>query len=318
MKKIIISIIGAMVINAAFAAGENIATSKAFVDAGVAQKQEKIPANNGTAQVLTNTGTPGETGTKDIYDSTGTYSEQTDALVTAGQFNTAVQNAIDNEFTCIQYNPNDPTDCWLVQMRAIVEQSMLSSGYTPLEYIESTGTQLIDTNVTQSDHAIIDMFPMSPGTDIVAFMYAPLNVTDFRNGFGLYYDTIAGLNDNGFTPIYANLRQTYDIKYDSSSLTIKTNNTNAQTSSYYIAQDSHIALFGAYDSTDRNRKIRGKLYSVQIYNKNSIVRDFIPARRDSDGEIGMYDTVSDTFFTNSGTGEFIAGPAIGPYMPSGN
>ena len=114
MKKVLMFLVCVLMIGAAFAAGENVATSKAFVDAGVAQKQEKIPANNGAAQVLTNTGTSGSVGTKNIYDSNASYSEQTDALVTAGQFNTAVQNAINTEFTCIKYNPNDSTDCWLV------------------------------------------------------------------------------------------------------------------------------------------------------------------------------------------------------------
>jgi len=38
--------------------------------------------------------------------------------------------------------------------------------------------------------------------------------------------------------------------------------------------------------------------------------DLRPARRDSDGVIGMYDLVSRTFKTNSGSGAFIAGPEL--------
>ena len=123
MKKLLISIIGALTVCSAFAVGENIATSKAFVDAGAQQKQDTIPANDGTAQVLTNTGTPGEIGTKNIYDSTGAYATQTDSLVTAGQFNTAVQNAIDTEFECIAWrDPNDhSSDCMLVQIRGVTD-----------------------------------------------------------------------------------------------------------------------------------------------------------------------------------------------------
>ena len=123
MKKIIMSLVCLLVASGAFAAGENIATSKAYVDNAVAQKQEKIPANDGAAQVLTNTGTPGEIGTKNIYNSTGTYSEQTDSLITAGDFNTAVQNAIDTEFECIAWrDPNDHnSDCMLVQIRGVTD-----------------------------------------------------------------------------------------------------------------------------------------------------------------------------------------------------
>ena len=123
MKKILISIIGVLAICPAFATGENVATSKAFVDAGVAQKQDAIPANDGAAQVLTNTGTPGSVGTKNIYDSTGTYAQQTDSLITAGDFNTAVQTAIDTEFECVAWrDPNNRnSDCMLVQIRGVTD-----------------------------------------------------------------------------------------------------------------------------------------------------------------------------------------------------
>ena len=36
--------------------------------------------------------------------------------------------------------------------------------------------------------------------------------------------------------------------------------------------------------------------------------DLVPARRDSDNAVGLYDRVSDTFFTNQGSGSFVAGP----------
>ena len=114
MRKIFIFVICIFVGFSAFGAGENIPTSKSYVDSAVAQKQDKIPANNGAEQILMNTGTPGNVGTKNIYDSTGSYGTQTESLVTAGDFNTAVQNAIDSEFECVGWNPNDSTDCWFV------------------------------------------------------------------------------------------------------------------------------------------------------------------------------------------------------------
>ena len=116
MRKILISIVGALVFCTAFAAGENIPTSKSYVDAGVAEKQDKISANNGAAQVLTNTGTAGEYGTKGIYDANGEYAAQQNNLVDAATMNAGVQNAIDSEFQCVEYNPNDPTDCWLMDV----------------------------------------------------------------------------------------------------------------------------------------------------------------------------------------------------------
>ncbi len=53
MRKILISIVGALAFCPAFAVGENIPTSKSYVDSEITQKQDKIAANNGVTQVLT-------------------------------------------------------------------------------------------------------------------------------------------------------------------------------------------------------------------------------------------------------------------------
>jgi len=50
--------------------------------------------------------------------------------------------------------------------------------------------------------------------------------------------------------------------------------------------------------------------ATKIYQARDLVGDFIPARRNSDGVLGMYDTVTQTFLTNGGTGDFIAGPVV--------
>lgn len=117
MRKFLISIIGVFMVFSVFAAGENVTTSKSYVDSVVAEKQDTIDHTTGNPQVLTNTGTLGEYETKDIYDSTASYGGQSKSLIDAVTMNTAVQNAIDSEFQCIEYNPNDPTDCWLMDIR---------------------------------------------------------------------------------------------------------------------------------------------------------------------------------------------------------
>lgn len=54
----------------------------------------------------------------------------------------------------------------------------------------------------------------------------------------------------------------------------------------------------------------GRLYYF-YYRQNDVdVFDMIPCYRKSDGEIGMYDLVSNTFFTNAGTGTFTKGADV--------
>lgn len=53
-----------------------------------------------------------------------------------------------------------------------------------------------------------------------------------------------------------------------------------------------------------------RLYSLIIREKDRLAANFIPCYRKSDDEPGMYDTVSKTFYTNSGTGTFLVGDPV--------
>ena len=60
---------------------------------------------NGSANtVITYTGTAGSTGSKAVYQASGTYSSQTNNLAEAGHVNTAVANAFNAHLTCNQYD----------------------------------------------------------------------------------------------------------------------------------------------------------------------------------------------------------------------
>lgn len=51
-----------------------------------------------------------------------------------------------------------------------------------------------------------------------------------------------------------------------------------------------------------------KIYGMEMYEESILKRNMVPAKRKSDGVLGMYDTVTKKFFTNAGTGTFTAGP----------
>lgn len=50
------------------------------------------------------------------------------------------------------------------------------------------------------------------------------------------------------------------------------------------------------------------VYSVQIYDSGTLVRNYIPAKRNNDNSVGMYETIENKFYQNSGSGSFIGGP----------
>ena len=115
MKKFLFVLMGVFVVIGAFAAGENVPTSKSYVDSKLGEKQDIIPKNDGAPRAIMNTGVAGEYGTKGIYDANGEYAAQQNNLVDAATMNAGVQNAIDSEFQCIEWlDPNDhSSDCLL-------------------------------------------------------------------------------------------------------------------------------------------------------------------------------------------------------------
>ncbi len=349
MRKILISIICTLCVCSAFAAGENVATSKAFVDAGVAQKQDKISANtnpnNSPDQVLTNTGESGTVGTKDIYDSSAAYAGQTDSLIDAQTMNAGVQNAIDTEFECISYNANG--DCLLVRLAGITE---LPSGYTELKYLQGTGEQYIDTGLYFDFSSSYNIFGKATNIDlqnrnVILGSYSDQvayssNSISFEFGGGGYSDYsghfrvwASSMEESAWSAnaIPTDVEVFYNMVYNPDSKVLDTNikyNNDHQNLRVVVGRDGltrsgltmrSLRFFRdhrSYNSSEIKYPI--KIGEHRIYKNNVAVGVFIPARRDSDGVLGMYDTVTNTFLTNSGDGEFIAGPAVNQYMPSGN
>ena len=181
--------------------------------------------------------------------------------------------------------------------------------YTFLEYIESTGTQYIDTGLSTKNFDISVKYEFTAAqtsTDQILFGSTEsgnLYYLDFTlSGGWVRYGTIISPN-LGVTPV-ANRIYTVDVKngvwYMDDSLLFDASAQGDFTSSVtfkIFKGSSNFSNYGKY-----------RCYSFEIKENNTLVRNFIPAKRLTDNAIGMYDTVTNTFFTNAGTGEFIAGP----------
>ena len=69
---------------------------------------------------------------------------------------------------------------------------------------------------------------------------------------------------------------------------------------------------GGGSSVNPNRLTAGcRLYSAKIWKNGVLVRDYVPAVRDSDSVVGLYDRVSNTFTTKS-AGSLTAGNSLAP------
>jgi hypothetical protein len=75
----------------------------------------------------------------------------------------------------------------------------------------------------------------------------------------------------------------------------------------FAADAGNYYLFGYNLNGSRGYPTPCKMYMFRVYGEDGLLRDFIPAKRKSDGAIGMYDSVTKGFFTNIGNGSFTAG-----------
>ena len=205
----------------------------------------------------------------------------------------------------------------------IVENaSLLPDGYTQLQYIESTGEQYIDTNYTwtSANHKVVAKISDVASGNNQWLWGSYTNNSNIRPG------TIAITSADKLSVGVGNVgtasnTYTIDVPTTPTTLTLEvkddntfsllggsTNYTDVSVSGTFITRIPEY-IFAGNQQGAASYSSQYKLYSLQMYDNNTLVRDFIPAK-DSSGKIGMYDTVSGTFFTNQGTGEFVAGDPV--------
>lgn len=190
------------------------------------------------------------------------------------------------------------------------------SDYTQLEYIESTGTQWIDTGIATTNNNLGFMLEAMPLTSADVYPIGSRAISNGIRFFGIrsVSSTIYSYGWEEYTTApasqsYVNVRATMSLNWlNSKKVTIGNDSNDLATAN--IANGRNITLFGV------NGQLlwTGRIYHAQISEGTGIVANLIPVMRNSDSKVGMYDTVTGQFFTNVGTGEFIAGPRFVEYI----
>ena len=207
----------------------------------------------------------------------------------------------------------------------------LPKEYQEVEYIESTGTQYIITDIPiqQPVTIYIDVMPLS-GSNDQAFFTTGYEASPHlvRIGTGWYAGRIQNYYQRYYTLGASNSMETntkhHAEVYLSQGLqtavldgTQLPNTSNTHDSTLLPIDGNKINFFmfaegrlRASGKIDALFKSYARIYALKVDNADSTIGNFIPCYRKSDGEIGMYDTVSKTFYTNSGTGTFLKGDDV--------
>lgn len=182
--------------------------------------------------------------------------------------------------------------------------SGLPAGFTPLTYIQSNGTQRINTefNPDQNTRVVFDF--EATNTAVAFYFGSRISNASAQYGFCQTASTKVR-SDYGAkqTPLTVDtvLRR---VTIDKNKETCMYNGTAITSAASTFASGYPLYLFAMNNAGTAGNYCRGKLYACQIYDNGTLVRDYVPCMSDVDG-IGLYDMVNGKFYPNAGTGVFI-------------
>lgn len=208
---------------------------------------------------------------------------------------------------------------------AEVDTNPIPNLYTKLEYIESSGTQYIDSGVMPTENCVAEIdFELTGYTnsDYIALVSASTHMylvhfahftggsIRFASNWFYYSDPVSFkyISKNhryrAFCCIFNNgndtghraggVAMTTEGNYSARSYETQ---TYTPTNNFFIFARNNGGGTVSYQA-------KARLYALKLYTDGILRRDFVPALRKADSIIGLYDRVSDSFFTNIGTGAF--------------
>lgn len=193
---------------------------------------------------------------------------------------------------------------------------MLPSGCKRVEYIESTGSQYIDTEFkpNQDTRVIIDyqittaqtipLFGARNGSTNREFeMFAYADGKGIQDGYGSSQDYVTSSPNLNRTTIDKNK----NVTTSSDGSVNKTHAAQTFQCSYnmYLFQMNNGGQI-------YNASYGSRCYSCQIYDNGTLIRDYIPYI-DENGDANLWDNVNESPAKKVGT--FVAGPEVVPQLP---
>ena len=180
----------------------------------------------------------------------------------------------------------------------------LPLSYQEVEYIESSGTQWIDTWIIpkHTTKSQIKFKNLATTWDVIYWMSSWDDSADYRlfNYNSTCYFDMWSSRINWWT-LSANVEYELELwNYYVKNMKTWTNIISWSTVSSYTWWRA--ITLNNHSNTYYSRNV---WYYVKIYDWDTLVRDFVPCYRKSDNEIWMYDLVERKFYTNSWSGSFV-------------
>lgn len=182
------------------------------------------------------------------------------------------------------------------------------NAYRDIDYIESTGTQYINTGIipNQNTRVVLNCVMIDAKEQFILGSRTSMSATDtytvvvlttlrVRTDYGAEKKEISGLTMSDGS--YLN------IDKDKNKTVINNKSLTVSAKSFTGTYPLFLCACNTGGKCEKAACIR--IMSCDIYDNGKLVRSYLPKIRNEDNVAGLYDGVSGVLYTNAGTGEFL-------------
>lgn len=197
-----------------------------------------------------------------------------------------------------------------------------------VDYIESTGTQYIDTGVIQNSNQKFEIItqPLTLAGN-QAFFGSQTGSGSGSSGakymfLGIYTNHPGWLVQYGYASDYFNYgtkdlnKHTFVLDLPNLTLNVDDVSYDISASSATISGTYSVWLFARNDNGAGRTFYTGRVYGYKVYENGELIQDLKPCLHPKTFEACMYDMITKQYFYNQGAGEFIAAPRFVEYIES--
>lgn len=195
-----------------------------------------------------------------------------------------------------------------------VQTGEVGPEYTLVEYIQSSGTQYIDTGfVPNNNTRVVLDFQELAHTSNWRCIFGSRDTASSTNIYslwvnntnklGAYYNDGVGV----YFPSSVVTTNRLCVDFNKGVVTVGEQTVNCGTKTFSIIYTMY--LFGSHTGGTLEQGSTIKVYSCQIYDNDVLIRNYVPII-DANGEACLYDKLNHVYYRNKGTGTFVAGPEV--------
>ena len=251
----------------------------------------------------------------------------------ADSSDTTCPTSCPNYRQCLLVEKDDGTPCWyeisdpfrdfvapIIGTNTAPASTTNNAGYTQLEYIESTGTQYINTGIRNADideyyvkfkatygvYKFIFGNYVSESTECTRLLFTSTDDNRMYSNVGSPADSpniAVGVISNDWNEAWS--------KRSDNTTYFKLNTGEVQ-SRDVSAGNANSKTIGLFVNAISGNKSVATIARMQFKKNGTLVRDFVPVLNNATGKYGMYDKVHGVFYPNAATSgdDFTPGPEV--------